>query len=107
MANGDDFDPSRDLPTPPRAPKLDVAAPITPPSTRKYVAYPGNSEAYSADDLSSETRGPLTSKPDVEKQLSARWKLQQQRDLAREQQRNREYARPTQLRGSRALGGKR
>lgn len=93
-----DVDPA-DLPTPPKAPKLRTPDLIKTPTETRRVAQPRNSESVMARELLSDTRGPLTSRYDVEKQMSARDDLQRSRDLVRERQRQREVSRPYQLRG--------
>lgn len=100
-------DPGADLPTPPSLPKVAKPAFVKVPTEMTRVAAPRNSESVMARELLSDTRGPLTNRYDVERQMADRDDLQRQRDIAREKQREKEVSRPYQLKGSRSMSGKR
>ena len=100
MARGDIELPK--APTPPSSPAKALSMPARPPNpSRTFVNEPRGFERATAEDLALETRGPLSSKRDVDRQLAETFGRRRSRQMRQEARLQRELNRPVQLKGRR------
>jgi len=93
-------------PLPPR-PKPRAGEPAKPISLSSRAATPRHGEGFSVRDLAEQTRGPIGSKRDVERQISQDVEGRFTQDQALRRRRARVWERPYTLKGRSMSGGKR